>query len=103
MALVSTCHRCGRQLTDRESRLRGYGPECAAVIAREAEQVRPWPIGAPVAITGGWNEGATGQVTGHRFHAGELTGIQVETMGRTRAIVDFYRPNQVERLTEVTA
>lgn len=103
MTLVSTCHRCGRTLTDRESRIRGYGPECAAAVAREAEQARPWPVGAAVQITAGWNEGAEGQVVGHTFRAGELVGIQVETMGRTKPLVETYRPSQVERLAEVAA
>lgn len=30
--MYSTCRKCGRKLTDPESRRRGYGPECWASV-----------------------------------------------------------------------
>jgi hypothetical protein len=56
------CQRCGRELTDPASILRGYGDECAGKIEAERALLAAWPKGTRVRITDGSNEGLTGAV-----------------------------------------
>jgi hypothetical protein len=55
------CGRCGRTLIDQDSIARGYGPECAHLIAVEQAEAQRFPIQSRVRA-----EGNTGTVVGYR-------------------------------------
>ncbi len=63
-----TCRRCGRTLIDQDSIARGYGPECAHLIAAERAEAARFPLFSEVRNTTRDHSGI-GTVVGYRSGA----------------------------------
>lgn len=73
-----TCGRCKRPITDPESIARGYGPECAHLVAADQAEAARFPVNSQVRSTTPDHRGP-GTVVGYR--SGEAKPFRVSFRG----------------------